>query len=429
MNICRNGLSSQPNENYAREVLQLFSIGTFLLNQNGSRQLDGSGNPIPTYDQTTVEEFARVFTGWVLAPNLPGPPESGATTVPNYRDSMVQHKDSSAREDYHDRGTKTLLNAVQLSAGMTADQDLNAAIDNIAYHPNVAPFICKQLIQHLVTSNPSPAYVQRIAAVFTANQTSDTQLFQVVRAILLDSEARGDVKDSTTLPDYGKLREPAQFIPNVLRAFGAASDGVLNLLNVGGSAIGSADMNEDLFNAPSVFNFFPEPIGPPLARQTADNRRLRVQKVDRPAVRVSAQRSDVLREFPPHDVRGADRALRGRSRFCRCAQLVAFTRGDLAGNASKHKECGLECRSLEPAAPRTDGYLPDSDFVSISSAALKGDSQWHSHVENFCVDHSEPLARPLWRSSVSAWFRPLLSQRIIEHWSASFFSAATTAAT
>ena len=257
VNVCRNGLSSQPNENYAREILQLFSIGTFLLNQNGSRQLDSGGNPIPTYDQTTVEEFARVFTGWVLAPNLPGPPESGAATVPNYRDPMVQHKDSSAREDYHDRGAKTLLNGVQLPAGMTADQDLNAAIDNIAYHPNVAPFICKQLIQHLVTSNPSPGYVQRIAAVFTANQTSNTQLFHVVRAILLDPEARGDIKDATTLPDYGKLREPAQFIPNILRAFGATSDGVLNSLNVGGSAIGSADMNEDLFNAPSVFNFFP----------------------------------------------------------------------------------------------------------------------------------------------------------------------------
>jgi hypothetical protein len=82
-------------------------------------------------------------------------------------------------------------------------------------------------------------------------------LFQVVRAILLDPEARGDIKDAAALPDYGKLREPAQFIPNVLRAFGATSDGVLNTLNVGGSAIGSADMNEDLFNAPSVFNFFP----------------------------------------------------------------------------------------------------------------------------------------------------------------------------
>jgi Protein of unknown function (DUF1800) len=150
-----------------------------------------------------------------------------------------------------------LLNGVQLQAGLTADQDLNAAIDNIAYHPNVAPFISKQLIQHLVTSNPSPAYVERIAGVFTASRTSPTQLFQVVQAILLDPEARGDVKDATALPNYGKLREPAQFIANILRAFGANSDGVLNSVNVGGSAIGSADMNQDLFNPPSVFSFFP----------------------------------------------------------------------------------------------------------------------------------------------------------------------------
>src|SRR5213594_2826829 len=114
VNICRNGLSSQPNENYAREVLQLFSIGTFLLNQDGTRVLDSNGNPISTYDQKTVEEFARVFTGWVLAPALPAPVESGATTVPNYRDPMVVHKDSQAREDYHDRGPKTLLNGFQL---------------------------------------------------------------------------------------------------------------------------------------------------------------------------------------------------------------------------------------------------------------------------------------------------------------------------
>ena len=257
VNVCRNGVSSQPNENYAREILQLFSIGTVLLNQDGTRQLDGNGHAIPTYDQATVEEFARVFTGWILAPGLPAPSESGATTVPNYRDPMVQHRDGSSREDYHDRGTKTLLQGASLPAGMTADQDLNAAIDNIAYHPNVAPFISKQLIQHLVTSNPSAAYVQRVAAVFTATQTSPTQLSQVARAILLDGEARGPIKDAGSFPDYGKLREPALFITNVLRAFNATSDGVLNSLNVGGSAIGSADMGEDLFNAPSVFNFFP----------------------------------------------------------------------------------------------------------------------------------------------------------------------------
>jgi uncharacterized protein (DUF1800 family) len=256
VNVCRNGLKSQPNENYAREILQLFSIGTFVLNQDGTRVVDGSGNPILTYDQKTVEEFARVFTGWVLAPALPGPSDVGGT-VPNYRDPMVLHKDSQGREDYHDRGPKTLLNGVQLPGGQPADQELNAAIDNIADHPNVAPFISKQLIQHLVTSNPSTAYVQRIAKVFVATRTSATQLFEVVRAILLDAEARGDSKDPSTLPDYGKLREPVQFIANVLRAFNAQSDGVLDSLNVGGSAIGSADMNQDVFNAPSVFSFYP----------------------------------------------------------------------------------------------------------------------------------------------------------------------------
>src|SRR5262249_35765924 len=127
VNICRNGLTSEPNENYAREILQLFSIGLFLLNQDGSRQLDASHSPIPTYDQTAITEFARVFTGWVLAPALTGPTESGAATVPNYRDPMGQHKDSQNREDWHDRGAKTLLNALVLPAGMSADQDLNAA--------------------------------------------------------------------------------------------------------------------------------------------------------------------------------------------------------------------------------------------------------------------------------------------------------------
>jgi uncharacterized protein (DUF1800 family) len=168
---------------------------------------------------------------------------------------MVVHKDSQGREDYHDRGPKTLLNGVQLPGGQPADQELNAAIDNIADHPNVAPFISKQLIQHLVTSNPSPAYVQRIANVFVANRTSATQLFEVVRAILLDPDARGDSQAPSVAPTYGKLREPVQFITNVLRAFNAQSDGVLDSLNVGGSPIGSADMNQDVFNAP--WRFFP----------------------------------------------------------------------------------------------------------------------------------------------------------------------------
>jgi uncharacterized protein (DUF1800 family) len=265
VNICRNGLNSQPNENYAREILQLFSIGTFLLNQDGTRQVDGSGNPIPTYDQTIVEEFSRVFTGWILATALPGPASVGGT-VPNYRDPMRVRLDSQGREDYHDKGPKSLLNGFQLPGGQSQAAELGAALDNIAFHPNVAPFISKQLIQHLVTSNPSPAYVERIASVFAANANSPTQIYDVVRAILLDPEARGDFIDPVTQPNYGKLREPVQFITNLLRAFNANSDGVLNSLNVGGSAIGSADMSQDVFNAPSVFSFYP-----PTARVPGEN--------------------------------------------------------------------------------------------------------------------------------------------------------------
>jgi uncharacterized protein (DUF1800 family) len=265
VSICRNGLNSQPNENYAREILQLFSIGTFLLNQDGTRQLDGNGNSIPTYDQKIVEEFARVFTGWILAPALPGPEEIGGT-VPNYRDPLRVRLDSQGREEYHDKGPKTLLNGFQLPGGRSQTQELNAAIDNIAFDPNVAPFIGKQLIQHLVTSNPTPGYVARISAVFTANANSSTQLYDVVRAILLDPEARGDFIDPVAQPNYGKLREPVQFITNLLRAFNATSDGVLNSLNVGGSSIGSADMSQNVFQAPSVFSFYP-----PTARVPGEN--------------------------------------------------------------------------------------------------------------------------------------------------------------
>lgn len=256
VNVCRSGGLSQPNENYAREILQLFSIGTFELNDNGTRKLN-NGNPIPTYDQKIIEEFSRVFTGWILAPALPSadPNAAAGSTVPNYRDPMVQRLDSQNREAYHDRGSKVLLRGVTLAAGRTSSQDLNDAIDNIAYHPNVAPYMSKLLIQQLVTSNPSPDYVARIVAVWRANQTSPTQLFQVVKAILLDDqEARGGNRDAASTPNYGKLREPILFETAILRALNATSDGVLN--NIGGG-IGTADMGEDLFNAASVFNYFP----------------------------------------------------------------------------------------------------------------------------------------------------------------------------
>jgi len=227
---------TRPNENYGREVLQLFSIGTFKLNPDGTQQTDGAGQPVPTYGQTDVSNFARVFTGWVRAA-APGP------GILNYVDPMV------ANEGQHDVAAKALLNGVVLPANQNTAKDTSDAIDNIANDPSIGPYISKSLIQHLVTSNPSPAYVARVTAVFNGDRGN---LRSLVRAILLDPEARGDAK---TDPSYGRLRHPAQLILNLGRAFNARSrdltaesDGVLNAQAV--------SMGMDIFRPPSVFSYF-----------------------------------------------------------------------------------------------------------------------------------------------------------------------------
>ncbi|MEP7310731.1 MAG: DUF1800 domain-containing protein [Acidobacteriota bacterium] len=229
---------AKPNENYAREVLQLFTIGLTLLNQDGSPRLS-TGAPIPAYDQATVESFARVFTGWILAPAF-------GSGIPNYHDPMVQRVTRGVEVD-HDRGEKQLLGGEIVPAGLSAAADLDAALENIFNHPNVGPFIGKQLIQHLITSNPSGEYVARVAAVFADNGSGTRgDLAAVIRAILTDPEARGDLHAE---PTYGHLVEPVLFITRLLRAFHATSDGVL--------ASYSATMEQDLFRAASVFNFYP----------------------------------------------------------------------------------------------------------------------------------------------------------------------------
>ena len=252
---------NSPNENYPREIMQLFNIGLFMLNQDGTLQLDGQGNPIATYDQNAVNNLTKVFTGWrdcrtqgAACPNntVPG--------APDYKDPMELVTGS------HDLTAKTLLSYpgstttnIPACTGCTgtaiatyANNSLNQALDNLYNHPNVAPFVSKALIQQMVTSDPTPAYVGRVAAVFNANRTNPSQLREVVRAILLDPEARGDVK---TDPRYGKLREPVQLLTNVLRNFNVSSadlttqsDGVVN-----GSVAG---LSQDVFNAPTVFNFY-----------------------------------------------------------------------------------------------------------------------------------------------------------------------------
>jgi uncharacterized protein (DUF1800 family) len=229
-----------PNQNYAREVLQLFSIGLVALNTDGTPQLDASGAPIPTYDAATIEGFSSAFTGWAYPPQ-PGTP-AGWGDLTNYQGTMV------AFPDHHEAGTKTLLNGYTIPANQTPAQDLANALDNIFNHPNVGPFISQQLIQHLVTSNPTPAYVGRVAAVFANNgQGVRGDLSAVVRAILTDVEARG-AAPATSI--FGHLREPALFITSVVRSLGGQSDGV-QPLNA------SLAMGEPIFCPDTVFSYFP----------------------------------------------------------------------------------------------------------------------------------------------------------------------------
>lgn len=229
-----------PDENYAREVLQLFSIGVNKLNADGSLALDANSQPQATYDQNVIDGFSAIFTGWTFAP-LPGTQSVWMNPI-NFQGTMVSFPEQ------HEPGTKLLLDGVVVPAGQTPEADLKAALDAVFNHPNVGPFIGKQLIQHLVTSNPSPAYVARIAAVFANDgQGVRGDLAAVVKAILGDVEARGAAPSQ---PDGGHLREPALFITTVLRALGGRSDGVF--LNDAITAMG-----QPLFTPLTVFNFYP----------------------------------------------------------------------------------------------------------------------------------------------------------------------------
>ncbi len=230
---------TSANENYAREVLQLFSVGLNQLNADGTLQLDSSGNPIPTYTQDTITNFARVFTGWTY------PPGSSFPSPPGYSGPMVPFN------SHHDTDAKTLLNGAVIPGGGTAQADLDAALQNIFNHPNVGPFICKQLIQHLVTSNPSPAYLGRVVAVFNDNGSGVRgDLKAVVSAILLDAEARRGDDPTQVQANDGHLKEPLLLMTNLLRAMNARTNG-------DGFSDYAADMFQEPLNPPTVFNFYP----------------------------------------------------------------------------------------------------------------------------------------------------------------------------
>lgn len=237
----------RPDENYAREVMQLFSIGLVALNQDGTVVTNDQGQPVPTYDQSIIEGFAHVYTGWTYAnsPRFRNPPQSLVGDV-----APMQLWPA-----FHDTGPKKILNGVTIPQGQSGDQDLAAALDNIFEHPNVAPFVSTRLIERLTTSNPSPGYVSRVAGVFIDNGSGVRgDLGAVVEAILLDDEARPAVPIELD----GKIKEPLLRLTQLWRAYDATSQSGRYPLGFAYIVFGQGPLQ-----APHVFNFYSPFYAPP----------------------------------------------------------------------------------------------------------------------------------------------------------------------
>jgi uncharacterized protein (DUF1800 family) len=259
----KGNATTDPDENYAREVMQLFTIGLYQLNNDGTQQLNSAGQPIPTYSNTDVMGLAAVFTGFSW--NIPGNSTDTAWSSCCIYEGQGFGEDILPMQSYpshHSTEEKDFL-GVTIPASGNPDPvgDLNTALNTLFNHPNLPPFFCRQLIQHLVTSNPSPAYVSRVAAVFQNDGTGVRGNMQaVVSAILLDPEARDSATDFAN-PQYGKVREPLLRYTEWARAFTAQS-------RTGSYGIGSTEdpiwgLGQMTLRSPTVFNWFAPGYVPP----------------------------------------------------------------------------------------------------------------------------------------------------------------------
>jgi uncharacterized protein (DUF1800 family) len=237
----------RPDENYARELMQLFSIGLVELDIDGTVRTNGQGQPVPTYDQSIIEGFAHIYTGWTYAGS---PVFRGArATLTNQVIPMQLWR------NFHDTGSKSLLNGFVVPAGQSGDQDLAMALDNIFNHPNIGPFMATRLIERLTTSNPSPQYVERVARVFNNNgQGVRGDLGAVVKAILLDPDARSNPNSDTD----GKIKEPLLRVTQLFKAYNATSQSGRYPLNFAYIVFGQGPLQ-----ASHVFNFFSPFYAPP----------------------------------------------------------------------------------------------------------------------------------------------------------------------
>ncbi len=252
-----------PDENYAREVMQLLTIGLYQLNPDGTQMLDANGKPIPTYSNTDVMGLAKVFTGFSW--NIPGNQTDAAWSNccayvgPGFGEDILQMQ---SFPNHHSTDEKDFLGVTIPATGSPDPQgDLKIALDTLFNHPNTAPFVSKQLIQHLVTSNPSPAYVARVAAVFADNGAGVRgDMKAIIQAILLDDEAR-NAPNAAGNPQYGKVRESLVRYTQWARAFTAQSRN--GSFNIGSTEDPIYGLGEMATRSPTVFNWFAPGYTPP----------------------------------------------------------------------------------------------------------------------------------------------------------------------
>ncbi len=245
-----------PDENFAREVMQLFSIGLYELNADGSPRIGSEGKPVETYTGADIAGLAKVFTGW----SWDGPDTADARFYgwgTDFIDPARLYSPMQGYTQFHSLSEKQFLGAtVAAQSKSDPSASLKVAMDTLAGHPNVGPFIGKQLIQRLVTSNPSPAYVERVARAFAS---AGGDIKAMVKAVLLDAEARDASVASG--PAYGKLREPVLRMTAFLRAFGATSDSGKFLIGTTDDA--GSQLGQTPLRSPSVFNFYRPGYVPP----------------------------------------------------------------------------------------------------------------------------------------------------------------------
>src|SRR5271165_1124592 len=251
--------TTQADQNYARELMQLFNLGPDRLNEDGSLQFDASGNVIPVYTPENIDAFARAFTGWTYGSVARTSPCTSTTRLRGIGGNLLAGANCPMTpvEAMHDTEEKVLLDGAVLPPGQSAEEDLNQALDNIFNDTNLPPFVAKQLIQHLVTSTPSPAYVNRIADIFVDNGTGIRgDMKAVINAILLDPEARADDVPGQISTNGGKLREPLLWMMSVVKSLNGQDASPNTLSSVGPILSFAASVGESVHDSADVFGYF-----------------------------------------------------------------------------------------------------------------------------------------------------------------------------